>query len=136
MVFTTDKFYKGEVKAINMRVIQEVSPGDTAYLSLRNFSTQVYDSEDVVLPDKWHKTYVVALRYTKFASYLRKHIYGDVPVFRTQLYFNHARVYMWGSRLELGTCIIVDEDFIRQHPSVLLLVLDTKLRARLQVHYR
>ena len=135
-VFPTVQLYDGAVKLLNMKVIDEVTPGVIVYLNLRNFSTAVYDSEEVVLLDKWHKTYVVELRYTKFAGKVRQHIYGIVPVFTTQVYFNHSRVLQWGSRQDLGVCTLVDEDFIRQNPSVLLLVLDTKMRARLQVYYR
>ena len=43
---------------------------------------------------------------------------------------------VFGFSSDLGKSTLVDDALIRQHPSVLLLVLDTKMRARLQVHYR
>ena len=77
-------------------------------------------------PDKWHKRYVVLLRYTRFTSRSKRRIDGFIPVLNTTICFTHTRIYVWGHCTALGDAILVTEDFVHQNPTVMELIADTK----------
>jgi hypothetical protein len=115
--------------------ITVVNPGDLVYLSLRFFSTKVYD-EVLLLPDKFHVNYVVRLEYTHFNTKAHKRIQGTVPVFKTRVEFDHIRVLRWGqSRVLSPDMMLVDEQYIRANKDILQLVLEKTTRAKLEKYY-
>lgn len=135
LVFDLQSAYKDAKAALNRSPITEVAPGRRVYLSLRFFSTKVYD-EDLTLPDKYHVEYVVLMDYTKWTNRTHNRIDGTIPVLRTTTEFNHLNVVRWGRQFDLPiNGIVVDADFIRQHKDVLQLILDGKSRTKLAKLY-
>ena len=90
----------------------------------------------MTLPDKWHIQYVVLLQYTRYTSKARKHIDGFIPVLHTTISFTHTKVDVWGKRKALGNAVLVTEEFVRSHKSVLELVGDSKNRRFLENKYK
>ena len=59
------KAYMAAAKELNKLPITMVQPGQDVYVSLRWFGTAAYDSDDLTLPEKWYRRYVVLLRYIR-----------------------------------------------------------------------
>ena len=134
LIFDTQKTYNDARKASNATPISEVSPGEVVYVSLRFFSTKVYDAE-ITLADKFHIDYVVRLEYTHWTNKAHRRIQGRIPVFHTRIEFDHVKVLRWGLVKTLGDAILVDTNFIHSHKDVLKLVLDGSTRSRLERLY-
>ena len=135
LMFDLQKSYQDAKKAINQMPITVVKAGDFVYLSLRFFSTKVYD-EVLMLPDKFHVSYVVRLEYTHFNTKAHKRIQGIVHVFKTRVEFDHIRVLRWGqSREFLPEMVLVDEAYIHTHKDILELVLEKSTRTKLEKYY-
>jgi hypothetical protein len=136
LIFDLQKSYQDGKLALNRTPITEVKVGDTAYLSLRFFSTQIYDQDTLDLPRKYHIDYVVSLRYTRFLGKDHKRIDGEVPVFKTTVTFDHIRLVRWGKTLQFAdSMVLVDEAFIRAHLCVLDLIVDKKTHTALVKRY-
>ena len=128
--------YSAYCKGLNSQPILEVQPDDQVFLNLRFFSTAIYDDDKVELADKWHVSYVVELVYGGFTNVSHKRIRGHIPVFQTNTEFNHVYVLRWGLVREMpANAILVDEDFVRQHPTVLELITEPTVRRRLDLFY-
>ena len=136
LIFDLQKSYQDAKKAINQMPITVVKAGDLVYLSLRFFSTKVYD-EVLMLPDKFHVNYVVRLEYTHFNTKAHKRIQGIVHVFKTRVEFDHIRVIRWGQSRNFlpDSMVLVDEAYIREHKDILQLVLEKTTRAKLDKYY-
>ena len=132
---TREDYLKACVQ-INKLPITIVTPGEQVYLNLRWFGTAEYDSDLVTLPDKWHIQYVVLLQYTRYTSKARKHIDGFIPVLHTTVSFTHTKVEVWGKRKAIGKAVLVTEEFVRNHKSVLEMVGDSKNRKFLENKYK
>jgi hypothetical protein len=139
LVFDLQKSYMDAKAALNRTPITVVSPGDQVYLSLRFFSTRVYDEEmDAdTLPDKYHVDYVVIMRYTRWSSRAHTRIDGVIPVFaKMATEFSHLFVQRWGRTFELSpAAVLVDETYIRQHKDILKLALVPQIRAKMEKLY-
>ena len=126
LLLLTVKMAKQESKRINGTAITEVQPGDTVYVDLRYFNTQLYDTT-FDLEDKFHVSYVVPVRYTKWSGKNRLHIDAHINLWDTTYTFSHLFVHLWGHRHQVeGRMIEVTRDIMKTHISLLELVPDKK----------
>ena len=129
------KAYTDAAKELNKISITMVQPGQEVYVSLRWFGTAAYDSDELRLPNKWHRRYVVLLRYTRYTSQKRLHIDGNMPVFNITVSFTHTKVLTWGRCAAISDATLVDEAFVRRNPTVLGLIADLKIRKAVEKRY-
>ena len=119
---------KLESRRINTTAITEVQPGDTVYVDLRYFNTQLYDTT-FDLEDKFHVSYGVPVKYTRWSGKNFLHIDAHISLWDTTYTFSHLFVHLWGHRHQLGERIIeVTGEIIKTHISLLELVPNKKVR--------
>jgi hypothetical protein len=108
-----------EIKALNLKPIESVTPGDIVYLDIRSFGHVWYASLD--LPDLYHLTYVIPCYYTKWKSNLHRKIEAKCDLFDQEYVFDHFTVQSYGlvKHFDSSTMTLIDKAMVLKHPSIL-----------------
>jgi hypothetical protein len=100
--------------------ITEVQPGDIVFVDLRCYGSQWYNA--LPLPDKYHITYLLEYRYTRWIGIGKLKIQATCPVFNERFAVDHEFVKCYGSTQTIPTGSkfkLIDEELIKQYPMLL-----------------
>jgi hypothetical protein len=119
LVYTVNEARKMQSR-IKRTPISEVGPGESVYVDLRSFGPIWYDN--LPIPDKYTRQYVVLFTYTAWPSHNHLTISATCPIFNeTFARLDHFFVHCYGTTksFDSNKMILIDTDFIRQYPCVL-----------------
>lgn len=105
------------IKAIKMRDITSVAPGDTVYVLLRWYNHIWYDS--LPLPDLFDKDYLLEFKYVAWTKRnSKKKITAICPVFNDEWKgLDNYFVFAYGSKTSFNAndSILIDNAFVKTH---------------------
>jgi len=103
---------------LNKKPITGVSPGQSAYVDIRYYSSEWY--AQLGLPDPDHHSYVVKFDYTEWANKKHTKIWATCELLDEVHQVNHDFVVRYGSRLQLANFMtLVTREIVVQYPALI-----------------
>jgi len=100
--------------------ITEVQPGDIAFVDLRCYGSEWYNS--LPLPDKYHITYLLEYQYTRWIGKSKLKIEAACKSFAEKFALDHVFVKSYGSTSTMPTgdkYKLINAELIKQYPLLL-----------------
>ena len=110
---------KKMISELNKRPITEVSPGETAYVSLCSYGAAWYDK--LGLPDPYHTTYVVKYEYKRWHDKKKTKIIAGCKLLHDKDFIlDHFLIKSYGSikTHNKDTMVTINNEYLTKYPNI------------------